>query len=60
MRNCRRNEHESQLQYLKEHDCDRIQGNLISKPLREEDVFKFLKNNIQKRQVKRASEELYI
>jgi len=53
-------EHESQLQYLKEHDCDRIQGNLISKPLREEDVFKFLKNNIQKRQVKRASEELYI
>jgi EAL domain-containing protein (putative c-di-GMP-specific phosphodiesterase class I)/GGDEF domain-containing protein len=37
-------EHESQLQYLKEHDCDRIQGNLISKPLDEDAVFSFLKN----------------
>lgn len=36
-------EHESQLQYLKEHDCDRIQGYLISKPLDEEDALKFLK-----------------
>jgi len=35
-------EHESQLQYLKEHDCDRIQGYLFSKPLDEEDAFKFL------------------
>jgi EAL domain-containing protein (putative c-di-GMP-specific phosphodiesterase class I) len=37
-------EHESQLKYLKEHDCDKIQGNLISKPLDEEDAFAFLKN----------------
>ncbi len=36
-------EHESQLQYLKEHDCDRIQGFLISKPLDEKDAFEFLK-----------------
>ena len=35
-------EQECQLQYLKEHDCDRIQGYLISKPLDEEDAFKFL------------------
>ncbi|MFA5530817.1 MAG: EAL domain-containing protein [Thiohalomonadaceae bacterium] len=37
-------EHESQLQYLKEHDCDRIQGYLISKPLDEKDALAFLKN----------------
>ncbi|NLK88196.1 MAG: EAL domain-containing protein [Clostridiaceae bacterium] len=36
-------EHESQLQYLKEHNCDRIQGYLISKPLDEEDAIHFLK-----------------
>jgi PAS domain S-box-containing protein len=36
-------EHKSQLQYLKEHDCDWIQGYLISKPLDEEDAIKFLK-----------------
>jgi EAL domain-containing protein (putative c-di-GMP-specific phosphodiesterase class I) len=35
-------EHDIQLQYLKEHDCDRIQGYLISKPLDEEDAIKFL------------------
>lgn len=35
-------EHEGQLQYLKEHGCDRIQGNLISKPLDEEEAFEFL------------------
>lgn len=34
---------ESQLQYLKEHNCDRIQGYLISKPLDEKDAFEFLK-----------------
>jgi len=31
-----------QLQYLKEHDCDKIQGYLISKPLDEEDAIRFL------------------
>ena len=36
-------EHESQLEYLKEHDCDRIQGNIFSKPLDEEDALEFLK-----------------
>lgn len=37
-------EYESQLQYLKEHDCDRIQGYLFSKPLDEEDALEFLKS----------------
>ena len=37
-------ETESQLQYLKEHNCDRIQGYLFSKPLDEEDALEFLKN----------------
>ena len=37
-------ETESQLQYLKEHNCDRIQGFLFSKPLDEEDALEFLKN----------------
>jgi len=36
-------EHESQLRYLKEHDCDRIQGYLISKPLDEDDAIMFLR-----------------
>lgn len=36
-------EHWSQLQYLKEHNCDRIQGYLISKPLDEDDAIMFLK-----------------
>ncbi|NLY75421.1 MAG: EAL domain-containing protein [Firmicutes bacterium] len=40
-------EHEIQLQYLKEHDCDRIQGYLLSKPLDEEVAIKFLKDTIK-------------
>ena len=36
-------EHDIQLQYLKEHNCDGIQGNLISKPLDEEEAIEFLK-----------------
>ena len=35
-------EHDIQLQYLKEHECDKIQGYLISEPLDEEDAIKFL------------------
>ncbi len=35
-------EHHTQLQYLKEHKCDKIQGYLISKPLSEEDAISFL------------------
>jgi len=35
-------EHESQLQYLKEHNCDRIQGYLVCKPFDEEAAFEFL------------------
>jgi len=35
-------EHESQLQYLKEHGCDMIQGYLISRPLNEDDAIRFL------------------
>ena len=35
-------EKESQLQYLKEHNCDRIQGYIFSKPLSEDDAFKLL------------------
>ena len=40
-------EHEKQLQYLREHDCDKIQGYLISKPLDEESALEFMKNNMQ-------------
>jgi PAS domain S-box-containing protein len=35
-------EHERQLQYLKEHNCDKIQGYLISKPLDEDDAIMFI------------------
>jgi len=35
-------EHDIQMQYLKEHGCDRVQGYLISKPLDEEDAIRFL------------------
>ncbi|NLJ96975.1 MAG: EAL domain-containing protein [Clostridiales bacterium] len=38
-------EYDTQLQYLKEHNCDKIQGYLLSKPLDEEDAVKFLKNH---------------
>jgi len=42
-------EHESQLQYLKENNCDNVQGYLISKTLDGDLAFKFLrlKNNTQ-------------
>ena len=36
-------EHDVQLQYLIEHDCDKIQGYLISKPLGEKNALEFLK-----------------
>jgi EAL domain-containing protein (putative c-di-GMP-specific phosphodiesterase class I) len=36
-------EHRMQLQYLKEHNCDKIQGYLISKPLDEKDAIEFSK-----------------
>ncbi|NLJ58472.1 MAG: EAL domain-containing protein [Tissierellia bacterium] len=39
-------EHQSQLQYLKKHNCDKIQGYLISKPLDEKDALKFLKKQV--------------
>jgi len=38
-------EHEIQLQYLKEYNCDRIQGYLISEPLDEEDAIRFLREH---------------
>ena len=34
---------ETQLQYLKEYGCDKIQGYLISKPLTENEALEFLK-----------------
>lgn len=37
-------EKETQLQYLKEHGCDKVQGFLISRPITEEDVVRFLEN----------------
>lgn len=37
-------EYKSQLRYLKEHHCDKIQGYLISKPLDEKDAIHFLQN----------------
>ncbi|WP_347452051.1 EAL domain-containing protein [Acetoanaerobium noterae] len=36
-------EHEKQMNYLKNFDCDRIQGYLISRPLDEEKAIEFLK-----------------
>jgi EAL domain-containing protein (putative c-di-GMP-specific phosphodiesterase class I) len=39
-------EHESQLSYLRDHSCDRIQGYLISKPLDEDSALAFLSKNI--------------
>lgn len=36
---------ESQLEYLKEHDCDKIQGYLISRPLNEDDAIKFMEKH---------------
>jgi len=36
-------EHDIQMQYLKEHNCDKIQGFLISKPLDEKAAIEFLK-----------------
>ena len=44
-------EHECQLEYLKRHSCDKIQGYLVSMPLDEKDAFEFLsahKNNNEK------------
>ena len=37
-------EYESQLEYLRKHNCDKIQGYLISKPLYEEMALEFLKS----------------
>lgn len=37
-------EHESQMKYLKEHKCDKIQGYYISKPMDENDAIEFLQN----------------
>lgn len=39
-------EHEKQMQYLKEHNCDKIQGYLISKPLDEKDAIELLKKSV--------------
>jgi PAS domain S-box-containing protein len=38
-------EHERQLQYLREHHCDRVQGFLISKPLDGQDALAFLRTH---------------
>jgi len=38
-------EHERQLQYLRDHNCDKAQGYLISKPLNEEEAILFLKKH---------------
>ena len=35
-------ERESQMKYLIEHNCDHIQGYLVSKPLEEETAIRFL------------------
>ena len=35
-------EHDVQLQYLKKHDCDKVQGYLISRPLDKEAAIRFL------------------
>jgi len=38
-------EYEEQLSYLREHNCDMIQGYLISRPLDEDSALNLLKNN---------------
>lgn len=38
-------EEEEQRRYLEKHDCDIIQGYLVSKPLVEVNALEFLKNN---------------
>jgi EAL domain-containing protein (putative c-di-GMP-specific phosphodiesterase class I) len=38
-------EEEEQRRYLQKHDCDIIQGYLVSKPLVEVNALEFLKNN---------------
>ncbi len=38
-------EEEEQKRYLQKHDCDIIQGYLVSKPLVEADALEFLKNS---------------
>ena len=40
-------EHERQLQYLIDHQCDHIQGYLISKPLDEDAALHFLREQQQ-------------
>lgn len=37
-------EHEKQLEYLKRHNCDKVQGYLISKPLDEDKAIEFVEN----------------
>lgn len=53
-------EHEYQLQYLQEHNCDRIQGYLFSKPLNEEDALEFLKSKRPMKNLLQVSEEAEI
>jgi diguanylate cyclase (GGDEF)-like protein/PAS domain S-box-containing protein/putative nucleotidyltransferase with HDIG domain len=53
-------EHECQLQYLQEHNCDRIQGYLFSKPLNEEDALEFLKSKRPMKNLLQVSEEAEI
>ena len=36
---------ENQLEYLKRHDCDKVQGYFISRPLLEDDAIKFLERH---------------
>lgn len=38
-------EHEKQVEYLKNHDCDKIQGYLVSRPIDEENAIELLKTN---------------
>lgn len=40
-------EHEKQLQYLKDHDCDMIQGYLIAKPLDKDDAFDLITRHME-------------
>lgn len=39
-------EDEKQMEYLRNHDCDKIQGYLISRPLDEDAAIRYLKNQI--------------
>ncbi len=42
-------EEEIQMRYLKEHNCDKVQGYLVSRPLTEEEAVRFLEKALNRK-----------